>query len=247
MLPVVIYLIGIYFANNPSGQNSLILRRDSASFHIGAAFPQPPATQCWLALALAAWIAPRLVSFDLADNALPILLSHPISRFGYVLGKFIALSSSLSLGTWIPCLLLVCLSGICLAATMVRRQYAHCQSACLRVAPLDCVLSILGSGHFVLGEMESRGHRRYLRSGICSRRHRRNHYRHSAHPVGVPAESARRSCDNSGTGCLGCRNSCQGRLHLPTPAIADCAFTLRCGICVFMLNARIRGREVVRG
>ena len=62
--------------------------------------------QAWLALPLASWMAPRLIAFDLADNALPILLSHPISRFTYVCGKFLALFSSLSAVTWVPCLLL---------------------------------------------------------------------------------------------------------------------------------------------
>ena len=62
--------------------------------------------QSWLALVLASWVAPRLMGFDLADNALPILLSHPISRFGYVLGKFIALFGSLSLVTLVPILIL---------------------------------------------------------------------------------------------------------------------------------------------
>jgi ABC-type transport system involved in multi-copper enzyme maturation permease subunit len=60
---------------------------------------------------MASWIAPRLITFDLADNALPILLSHPISRFGYVFGKFIALFLSLSLATWLPCLLLFIYQG----------------------------------------------------------------------------------------------------------------------------------------
>ena len=62
--------------------------------------------QCWLALVLASWVAPRLISYDMGDNALPILLSHPISRFGYLLGKFIALAISLSCVTWIPVLIL---------------------------------------------------------------------------------------------------------------------------------------------
>ena len=42
---------------------------------------------------------------------MPILLSHPISRFGYVFGKFIALFGSLSLVTWVPCLLLFAYQG----------------------------------------------------------------------------------------------------------------------------------------
>jgi ABC-type transport system involved in multi-copper enzyme maturation permease subunit len=58
--------------------------------------------QSWIALILTAWVAPRLISFDLADNALPILLSHPISRFGYVFGKFMAIFASLSAVTWVP-------------------------------------------------------------------------------------------------------------------------------------------------
>ncbi len=34
------------------------------------------------------------------------MLSHPISRFGYLFGKFIAIFASLSAVTWVPCLLL---------------------------------------------------------------------------------------------------------------------------------------------
>jgi ABC-type transport system involved in multi-copper enzyme maturation permease subunit len=106
MLPVVVDLLAIYLANNqlarmmvsPGGKFPLEI---DAKF-----FLRVLSAQCWLALVLDAWVAPRLVSFDLADNALPILLSHPISRFGYVLGKFLSLFSLLSLVTWVPCLLL---------------------------------------------------------------------------------------------------------------------------------------------
>jgi ABC-type transport system involved in multi-copper enzyme maturation permease subunit len=111
MLPVVICLVGIYLANNPIAR-ALILHGGSAQLAIDASFFfKALVSQCWLALVLTAWIAPRLVSFDLADNALPILLSHPISRSGYVLGKFIALFGSLSLVTWIPSLLLFAYQG----------------------------------------------------------------------------------------------------------------------------------------
>jgi ABC-type transport system involved in multi-copper enzyme maturation permease subunit len=111
MLPIVVYLVLIYLANSPIAR-ALILRGGSAHLDIDASFfLKVLNSQFWLALVLAAWIAPRLVSFDLADNALPILLSHPISRFGYVLGKFIALFSSLSLVTWVPALLLFAYQG----------------------------------------------------------------------------------------------------------------------------------------
>ena len=95
----------IYLADNPVAK--MLVMRGSPVLQINEKFFLGVLeTQCWFALVLAAWIAPRLVSFDLGDNALPILLSHPVSRFGYVLGKFIALALSLSYVTWVPLLVL---------------------------------------------------------------------------------------------------------------------------------------------
>jgi ABC-type transport system involved in multi-copper enzyme maturation permease subunit len=106
MLPSIVFLIIIYVANNPMAR-MLIMRGNGPAPMINADFFLVVLEiQCWAALVINAWIAPRLITFDLADNALPILLSHPISRFGYVLGKFAALFGSLSLVTWVPCLLL---------------------------------------------------------------------------------------------------------------------------------------------
>ncbi|HUN83156.1 MAG TPA: hypothetical protein VMU48_02195 [Terracidiphilus sp.] len=105
LLPSIVFLVIIYLADNPIAR--AIIARDSNILTINEAFfLRVLETQCWLALVLAAWIAPRLISFDLADSALPIVLSHPISRFGYILGKFLALILSLSYITWIPCLAL---------------------------------------------------------------------------------------------------------------------------------------------
>lgn len=105
LLPCVVDLVLMYLADNPVAKmlvagNSKVLEVNERFFF------NLLEVQSWFALVLAAWIAPRLVSFDLGDNALPILLSHPISRFGYVLGKFIALVFSLSYVTWIPLLML---------------------------------------------------------------------------------------------------------------------------------------------
>jgi ABC-type transport system involved in multi-copper enzyme maturation permease subunit len=106
LLPCIVYLVIIYLANNPVAL--MLVTRGTQALNIDESFfLKVLETQCWLALVLTSWIAPRLVSFDLGDNALPILLSHPISRFSYLLGKFLALAVSLSCVTWIPCLLLV--------------------------------------------------------------------------------------------------------------------------------------------
>ena len=112
MLPSIVFLILIYLANNPVARMLIMRGNDRQSLSISPTFFLTMLEiQCWAALVITAWIAPRLITFDLADNALPILLSHPISRFGYVLGKFAALFWSLSLVTWVPCLLLFLYQG----------------------------------------------------------------------------------------------------------------------------------------
>ncbi len=106
LIPPLIALFGIYLANNPLAR-ALIGNAGPRTVGIDASFFLAVLqVQCWLALVLASWIAPRLITFDLADNALPILLSHPISRVGYIFGKFLVLFAALSVVTWIPCLLL---------------------------------------------------------------------------------------------------------------------------------------------
>jgi ABC-type transport system involved in multi-copper enzyme maturation permease subunit len=105
LLPPIVFIVIIYLANNPMAR--ALVGAGSPDLVINARFFLVVLQiQSWLALVLASWVAPRLMGFDLADNALPILLSHPISRFGYVLGKFIALFGSLSLVTWVPILIL---------------------------------------------------------------------------------------------------------------------------------------------
>lgn len=52
---------------------------------------------------------PRMLVSDLRDNALPLYLSRPLTRFEYVLGKAAALATVGSLVTWIPGLLLIAL------------------------------------------------------------------------------------------------------------------------------------------
>lgn len=106
LIPCIMSLLVIYLANN-SFARALVGARGPETLAIDARFfLKVLQTQSWLALVMTSWVAPRLITFDLADNALPILLSHPISRFGYLFGKFIALFGSLSLITWLPSLLL---------------------------------------------------------------------------------------------------------------------------------------------
>lgn len=62
--------------------------------------------QSSLAFLLTVLIGPVLVSRDLTNNALPLYLCRPFSRFEYVLGKASVLVFMLSLITWVPGMLL---------------------------------------------------------------------------------------------------------------------------------------------
>jgi len=67
--------------------------------------------QSMLALFLASFIGPGLVSPDLANNALSLYLARPFSRVEYVIGKMSVLLILMSLMTWIPGLLCFGLQG----------------------------------------------------------------------------------------------------------------------------------------
>jgi hypothetical protein len=60
--------------------------------------------QSTLAFILTAWVAPVLVSPDLVNGALPLYLSRPFSRGEYVAGKALVLVTLLSAITWVPVL-----------------------------------------------------------------------------------------------------------------------------------------------
>ena len=65
----------------------------------------------FLAFVLAAWAGPGLVAPDLANGALPLFLSRPLSRPEYVAGKIAVLVGLLSLVTWLPNLVLFVLQA----------------------------------------------------------------------------------------------------------------------------------------
>jgi ABC-2 type transport system permease protein len=58
------------------------------------------------AVFLSALAGPGLVAPDLANNALPLYLTRPITRWGYALARLTVLVGMLSVVTWIPGLLL---------------------------------------------------------------------------------------------------------------------------------------------
>lgn len=244
MLPVIVFLIGIFLANNPLAR-MLILRGNNLLEVNPGYFMKVLSTQCWLALVLTAWIAPRLVSFDLTDNALPILLSRPLTRFGYVLGKFIALFLSLSLITWVPALLLFAYQGYSSSTPWVAANLRLAGGMLLGALLWITFLSILGLA------LSSWVKWRAVATGVI--------FAAVLVPAGVGGIVTAILRTRWGfllnvpvmmtqlwQRFLGAPQTMPADLLLPSSAIVV-ALAAVCLICVAMLNARIRGREVVRG
>ena len=245
LLPCIVSLLVIYLVDNPVAR-SLIGGRGPETLAIDALFFfKIQQTQSWLALVMASWIAPRLITFDLADNALPILLSHPISRFGYVFGKFIALFGSLSLITWIPCLLLFVDQAYSSSQPWAMSNLQIAMGLLSGSVIWICFLSVLGLA------LSSWVKWRVVATGAI--------FAAVFVPAGIGAilSAVLRTkwglllnvpvmMSNLWQRLLGAPAPIYGRLSVPTPAIAV-MLLLGCLVCLAMLNKRIRAREVVRG
>ena len=246
MLPSIVFLIIIYISNNAVARMLITRGRAEQGLPInGDFFLVILEIQCWFALIITAWIAPRLITFDLADNALPILLSHPISRVGYVVGKFAALFGSLSLVTWVPCLLLYVYqayssapgwtganlqiaSGLFFGALLWIGLLTFLGLALStwvkwRVVATGIIIAAIfvpaGVGGIITGILRTRW-------GFL---------------LNVPV-----SMTQLWGRLLGAHEVVGGDLSLPSSAILI-MLVLVSLLCVAMLNARIRAREVVRG
>jgi hypothetical protein len=244
LLPCVVAIVMIYVADNPIAR--MLMFKGSPTLEINERyFLNVLETQCWFALVLAAWIAPRLVSFDLGDNALPILLSHPISRLGYLAGKFMALAASLSYITLIPCAVLFLYQSY---ASPQPWFFSHLAlglglvvGAMLWIALLSLVglavsawvkWRVIATGAMFAVVFVPAGV-----GGIADAILRTKWGLLLNVPV-VMSEIWQR--------LLGAPAFMPQRLELPNAAMAA-MLAVACLVCVAVLNARIRAREVVRG
>jgi len=245
LIPPVGSLLTIYLSNNPAARllmgnvGTRVLAID------GRFFLRVLTIQSWLAMALASWMAPRLITLDLVDNALPILLSHSISRFGYVLGKYAALFVTLSTVTWVPCLLLFAYQGyaspVPWAASNLRIGVGMLAGALIWIA----LISLLGLA------LSSWVKWRAVATGII--------FAVILVPAGVGAIVTGVLHTKWGfllnipvmmsflwERLLGVPSRMDDALQLPTRAIVT-TLALGCCLSIVMLNTRIRAREVVRG
>lgn len=244
LLPCLVEMVMIYVADNPVAR--LLIGRGSSVLAINEKFfLSVLETQCWFALVLASWVAPRLLSFDLGDSALPILLSHPISRFGYLAGKFIAVFVTLSYITVIPCLVLFAYQGYASPQpwmmTHLRVAFGLVAGSVLWIALLSLVglavsswvkWRVIATGAIFAVVFVPAGV-----GGIAMAILRTKWGLLLNMPV-VMTEIWQR--------LLGAPAFGNPNLELPSAAMAA-VLLLACLLCVAVLNARIRAREVVRG
>ncbi|MGC4065729.1 MAG: hypothetical protein QM784_13985 [Polyangiaceae bacterium] len=112
-LPPLVGVSVVYLLHNPAARVLLGFMKLTELLRVDAAFfVHALATQCFFGFVLAAWIGPSLMRGDLANGALPLYLSRPLSRFEYVFGKALVILGLGSLVTWLPVLLLYVENGI---------------------------------------------------------------------------------------------------------------------------------------
>lgn len=127
-LPPLVFAILIYLHHNVNAIKLLkidlaeLIPVDASFFHTFLLI------QATAAFFLTLLVAPPLVSRDLANNALPLYLSRPVSRFEYSAGKMSVVVALLSLVTWVPALALFLLQayleGAAWAGANVRIAFA---------------------------------------------------------------------------------------------------------------------------
>jgi len=111
VIPCLFFAGFIFVANNKTLQLLLQMREMNFFAVENQYFINIMIAQAQAAFLLNCWVGPILISGDLTNGALPLFLSRPFSRADYVLGKLAVLGLLLSAVTWVPCLLLFSLQS----------------------------------------------------------------------------------------------------------------------------------------
>jgi ABC-2 type transport system permease protein len=110
-VPFLLGVVFIYVMNTPSVQALLNVQFGEQLLIDRRWFMIMLRIQAWMGFVLTAWGAPGMITKDFANHAMQLYLSRPLSRTEYLLGKASVLVVLLSAITWIPTLLLFLLEG----------------------------------------------------------------------------------------------------------------------------------------
>lgn len=111
LIPTLFFAGYIFIANNKTVQLMLQMRFADVLSVETSYFVIIMMVQTQAAFLLNCWVGPVLVAGDLTNGALPLFLSRPFNRSDYVFGKLAVLGLLLSAITWVPCLLLFSLQS----------------------------------------------------------------------------------------------------------------------------------------
>lgn len=110
-VPSLIAATVIYLGNNKAALMLLELQNDFRVNIDNYFFARWFMIQGALSFVMAALVGPALISSDLSHDALQLFLSRPLSRVDYLLGKATVLAALISAITWVPGLVLFTLQA----------------------------------------------------------------------------------------------------------------------------------------
>jgi ABC-2 type transport system permease protein len=209
--------------------------------------------QGMLALFLASFIGPGQISPDLANDALSLYLARPFSRIEYVLGKMFVLLVLLSLMTWVPGLLLFFLQGYLEGWSWVSENSRFAWAIFVGAWIWILVLSLLAlalsawvkwkpaAGALMFGVF-------FVAAGFGAtvnavQRTNWGHLFNISYLIGSVWVNLFEGANKTTNGAVFFRAP-QGE-ELPLWCSWTALLAL-CGICLYMLARKIRGREVVK-
>ncbi|HMF91546.1 MAG TPA: ABC transporter permease subunit [Candidatus Angelobacter sp.] len=106
MLPFLVGLVFIYVVHSTAIQSLLNVRFGRTPLINNFWFLAFLSFEAWMGFLLTAWAAPGMISKDFANQSVQLYLSRPLSRAEYLLGKVSVMAGLLSCTTWIPALIL---------------------------------------------------------------------------------------------------------------------------------------------
>jgi ABC-2 type transport system permease protein len=122
-MPFLVEATLVYVAHSSTAQLILKLNQQDVLTIDAGFFLTCMAIQAWFGFLAAAWVGPTLVSPDLTNGALPLYLSRPFSRREYVMGKSAVLGGLISVLVWVPVLLLFLLNAALAPGAWLAQKY----------------------------------------------------------------------------------------------------------------------------
>ena len=105
-LPFLVGLVVVYFVNSSIAQEVLHIRISGNTIIDNRWFAGFLAVEFWMGFILTAWCGPGLISKDFANHSVQLYLSRPLSRAEYLFGKVSVLGALLACTTLVPALVL---------------------------------------------------------------------------------------------------------------------------------------------